>query len=90
MAKTNFSALGIDAWGTHTVTAAEATANTLTIDLSASLETDSITGVIAQATRANNVVTADMDITFTSTSVTFADGTTFNLTENDVITYIVL
>ena len=90
MAKTNFSALGIDAHSPHTVTAAEATANTLTIDLSAYLENDIINGVIAQVTRAGNVVTDDLDITFTNTSVTFADGTTFNLTANDIISYIIL
>ena len=95
MAKTNFSVVGTqndrgpEPFGTHTVTSAEATAGTLTLDFSLAFENDTITGVIAQVTRAGNVVTADLDITYTGTSVTFADGTTFDLTADDVITYIV-
>ena len=76
--------------GIHTVTSAEATANTLTIDLSndmAAVED----GVIQIKDSGNNVVTADADITFggSAGTVTIADGSTLNLTAGYTISYIV-
>ena len=95
MAKTNFSAIGTqnfrgpEPFGTYTVTAADATANSVTLDFSAAFEDGTVSGVIAQVTRAGNVATSDLDITTSGNSVTFADGTTYALTADDLITYIV-
>lgn len=71
--------------GSHTVTSAEATANTLSITLPTSC-----TGFIVHVTDSTgDTKTADAIITVSTTTLTVADGAaTFNLVAGDIVHYI--
>lgn len=72
----------------HTTTSGEASANTLSIDLSADL--GAIDGAVIQVVDSgNNVVTADADVTFSGATLTIADGSTYNTVAGQIIRGIV-
>lgn len=76
--------------GTHTVTSAQASANTSIIDLSDAMKVVE-GGVVQIVDSGNNVVTSDADITFggTAGTLTVADGSTYNTTAGYLIRYVV-
>lgn len=66
----------------HTVTSAEATANTVSIETASGV----IAGAIVDILRSDVSVKADADISWSGNTLTVADGaTTFNLAEGDKI-----
>lgn len=77
----NASAFG---YGTHTVSSAEGTAGTCTINTS-----KTITGFIVQVYR-SGILEGNYDVTKSTTNLTVAtNGTNYVLTSGDVINYIV-
>lgn len=74
------------AYGQHTVTAGEATANTLDIDTG--LGDDIGDGNLAVTiSRAGSIVTADAAISEAAGVITVADGSTYNVTAGDIVTW---
>ena len=71
--------------GTHTVTAGEAGANTLAIVTG---KADAV-GMIVQIFRSNVDTVSDAAISLASGTLTVADGSTYSVTANDVINWIV-
>jgi len=67
-----------------TPSSAEESANTLSVDLSRYFHT--IKGVqITILDSGNNVATSDVDVTWSGTTVTIADGSSYNLEATDTI-----
>lgn len=71
--------------GSHIVTSAEATATTLNIDTS--LEGAAM--AIVQIVRSGGIVGADAKPSLAAGVLTVANGTTYSLTANDVINWLV-
>lgn len=72
--------------GSHTTTAGEAAANTLSIAHGMT----TVTGIqIMVRDAGNNVVTSDADVTVVGANIVVADGATYNTVENQVIDWIV-
>lgn len=69
--------------GTHTVTAGEDSAGTVTIAAGIT-----VAAAVVQVLRAGKAATSDAAISWTTTNLTVADGTTFALTANDVVSWI--
>lgn len=71
--------------GKHTVTSAEASANAAVIDTGK----PDASAYIVQVYRAGKVVTSDAAVSLSAGKLTVGDGTSFNLTEGDVICWCV-
>lgn len=74
-----------DMFGSHEVTAGEETAETLDIDSG----NESAVGFIVQIYRAGVNVTADAEMSLASGVLTIDGATTYEVTEGDVINYII-
>ena len=70
--------------GKHTITGAQATANAATF--ATGLTT--VSGYIVSVLRSNVTATSDAVITESGGTISVADGSTYNVTENDVIHWI--
>jgi len=70
--------------GTHEVTAGEETAGTVSIDTG--LGTPA--GFVVQIIRSGAVATSDAAISLSSSDLVVADGSTYSVTEGDVINWI--
>lgn len=70
--------------GKHTVTSWQASANAATF--ASGLTT--VSGYIVSVLRSNVTVTSDAVITESNGTISVADGSTYNVTENDVIHWI--
>jgi len=76
--------LGI-AGGSHTITAAQAIANSCTIATGLA----SVTSVVVQVLNTTfNVVTSDVDVTISAGNIVVADGGSYNTVENYIIRWI--
>ena len=75
----------LGAFGTHTVTAAEETAGTLDIDSGFASGASAIVQVLASGA----VATSDAAVSVAAGVLTVADGSTYAVTEDQVINYIV-
>jgi len=71
--------------GTHTVTAAEETSGTLDIDSGYASGASAIVQVLASGA----VATSDVAVSVAAGVLTVADGSSFSVTENQIINYIV-
>jgi len=71
--------------GVHTVTSTEAGANAVLIDTGVA----GATGFIVQIARSGKVASSDAAVSIAAGVLTIADGSTYNVTENDVINWIV-
>jgi hypothetical protein len=74
----------IPAKGTHTVTAGEETAGTLSVDTGLTAPT----GFIVQILRAGAVATSDAALSLSDSDLVVADGSTYAMTDGDVINWI--
>lgn len=75
----------LPAHGRHVVTAAEATANQAVINT----EKPSATGFMVHVWRSGVDVTGDAVVTLTAGALKLADGSTYNMTTGDVISWLV-
>lgn len=90
MALTNFDVVKGQTMGSYTVVAADDTANTVTIPTAKWFGAKEVaTGFIVQIVRSGKVVSSDPAVSLSSNNLVVADGTTYVLTTNDVINYIV-
>lgn len=98
MSYSNHNAVRGNNFATHTITAADATAGSVTLNsrddlgISGFLADLGITGYIVQLYDQNTNVgrlLTDYDVTVSDEEITIADGATYTLTEGDVINLIV-
>lgn len=81
----NLSADGV-AYGQHTVTGAEATANL--VNITTGLADTTVANIAVTVSRSGSIVTTDAVITEPSAGVIrVADGSTYNTTAGDIITW---
>lgn len=72
--------------GEYTVVAGDDTANSVAIDTGLS----SIESVLVQVRRAGKVATSDAAVSYTGGVLTVADGSTYVLTTNDVVSWLAI
>ena len=70
--------------GSHTVTEGEETAGTLTIDTGLAAPV----GFVVQILRSGAVATSDAAVSLSDSDLVVADGSTYSVTEGDVINWI--